>query len=135
MIVVLSDSVCRWLPRISHHSLPMWRIGIQWLAGISLVMLMLPDVGLVHYLVHIATEGIEASQPLKFQRAGTFPNHGREGFRLYWISCCAVLAVSLAALCLVMVNRQRKWTTKKIALFGFITTTLPVIAFCIWYYG
>jgi hypothetical protein len=136
MIVVLSDSVRRWQPQISLRKARLSRIVAKWMLALVLILLMQPDVGMMYYLVHIATAGIEFAHPVRFQRPGAFPDQYQEGFRLFWITSSAVVLLSMAALFLVIANVGQRTRRARLVLgVGFAVTILLIASFCIWYYG
>jgi hypothetical protein len=108
-----------------------------WLLGPILAVLILPDVTLVHFLVHIATRGIEVAQPGALQRVGTFPDHQAEGFQSFWIATAAVAAVIIAAFCLVTINAgtalsRRHKLCCAVSYVAFLSTAAT---YCFWYYS
>jgi hypothetical protein len=137
IMLTLFASLTRWRPqRERRKSLP-WRYLMFFLAGPLIVLLCLPEIGFVHYLVHIATQGIENAQPLAHRRAGEFPEHSAEGFRDFWISLAASVCVFLAAAFLFVANsvlfgRRR---VKAFGITGFVTTIIIVTGYCVWYYS
>jgi hypothetical protein len=134
-IFVLSDSVHSW-----RHDKPVGKnhgwitIGAT-IAGLVFALIVLPDTAMIIYLVHIATQGIEFSHPVRFQRLGLFPDHAAEGYRFFWLSVGAVLCVALAAIALALANVSRLGRNFKIA---FVVLYLGLLAgagaFCGWYY-
>jgi hypothetical protein len=134
-IFVLSDSVYRWRrdrPVGKNHG---WITATTAVAGLVVALIVLPDTAMVCYLVHIATQGIEFSHPVRFQRLGSFPNHAAEGYRLFWLSVSAVLGVALAAIALILANVSRLGRNSKIAFVALcLGLLIGAAAFCIWYY-
>jgi hypothetical protein len=136
VIVVLCDSVSRW----GHPSrtLRMRRGWISLLAvigGVVLALIVLPDAGMITYLVHVATQGIEHAQPFKFQRSGFFPDQRLEGFRFFWLSLIALLAVMFAAIALVASNLEglrKKFVSVLVA--AYFVLLVAAALFCVWYY-
>ena len=136
IIAVLSDSVRRWRTDIPLRRPRISRIFATWMLGVALVILMLPDIGLMYYLVHIATAGIELAHPLRLQRPGVFPDQYQEGFRLFWLTIGVVISLSLAALFLVVANiGQRSRRVRLLLGVGFTVTLSLAAYFCVWYYG
>jgi hypothetical protein len=119
------------------HEKP-WTLVAVWLAGAVIAALILPDLGLVHFLVHIATAGIEFAQPARYQFADGFPDHRAEGYRSFWISMAAAGVVALAILnliALLRVGKSRRNTATMISAGTFCLLLLLVTGYCVWYYG
>ncbi len=138
IIVVLSYSKSRWSPKKpAATGSPWWLTVAAWIAGVALCLIVLPQVTVAHYMVHIATAGIEFVKPFQWQRQGTFPSHELEGYRLLWISVAAVVSVIASCALLVWVTRPRaKRTAIAILAGGSAGLLLSVAAgFDIWYYG
>src|SRR3954469_19247989 len=104
VIVVLINNVERWQRKDSYRKQPAWLTGLVFAIALILLLILLPDTGMIAYLVHVATQGIERAQPARFQRIGVFPDHEREAFRLFWLSVASVVAVAIAAAGLVIAN-------------------------------
>jgi hypothetical protein len=104
---------------------------------VLVVLLMMPDLGLIHYLVHIATAGIEQAQRGVYHRPGVFSNQAEEGFRLFWITTAAVglTFVSLACLAIASGATAAQNVRKRIGVLSFAVLTLLVAAYVSWYYG
>ncbi len=87
IIVVLSVSINRWIGKTNQPAnMGPWKFIVASIISLALVLIILPDRGLIVYLVHIATAGIEHYHPAKFHREGTFPNQQLQGFRLFWLA-------------------------------------------------
>ena len=134
VIIVLIDSIRRW----QQNKRKVQRAWIDVLAAISgllLALLVLPDSGLITYLVHIATQGIERAGPVKFQRPGVFPDQEHEHFQTFWLSLGAVVSIVLAATILSLA-RFIKMTTKRTIAIGiaFLGLLAASAVFCIWFY-
>jgi hypothetical protein len=135
MIVVLSDSVRRWSPHTPPAASNRWRVVFWWILSLAVVAAALPDLGLVAGLVHLATEGIEAGQPVRFSRTGTYPNHQTEGFRSFWITSAALIIGFLAIIFFVLANAVQ---TRRRRLWSLVAFTISITAaggFCVWYYA
>jgi hypothetical protein len=130
IIVVLSESVMRW--SVARRPDPRFMTPIAWMAGVILAILIVPDVALVHWLVHVATEGIERYAPLALQRPGAFPDHSAEGFRLFWLSLGAVGCVVLAAILISPICRT-SGKARFLRIGAYVAFLLPSAAFCAWY--
>jgi hypothetical protein len=136
LIVVLTAQIQRWRRRGARRSRPL-EYFIVCLAGLIIAALLLPDAGLIHFLVHVATSGIEAAQPPSHHWPGGFPDHRAEGFRTFWISVAAAGVVDLAIMNFALLanfglNRRLR------LLVGICGVALPLLAgagFCVWYYG
>jgi hypothetical protein len=111
-------------------------LSIICLAGPLIVLLSLPDLGLVHYLVHIATSGIEAAQPGAVHRLGNFPDQRSEGFRLFWIALTASGVVFLASAFIIFANcaSAERRTLKAFSIGGFLVSLTIAASYCVWYY-
>jgi hypothetical protein len=136
-IVVLSNSLMRWrVPRLASHG-KRWTVTLAWIAGATLAAFVLPDVAIVHFLVHIATQGIEYAIPRAFQRAGVFPDHRAEGFRLFWVSVGAACTAVMAAALLSTLSSDQRHSSKRqwLTIASFLTMLSMSCAFCVWYYG
>ena len=68
LVIVLSVSLLRWRREPLIREKP-WKLVTVWLTGAIIAALILPDIGLIHFLVHVATAGIEFAQPASFQFA------------------------------------------------------------------
>ncbi len=91
--------------------------GSKWLINVIMSVglvgsgiYILTDRTLVPALVHFATDGVEKSHSIEFQRLGVFPHHLAEGFRSYWYATIAAGLV-LSAACFLLVESQasRLW--------------------------
>lgn len=134
ILVVLMSSVSHWRRCNEVQPASRSRNLIGWVIGALLALLILPDVGLITYLVHIATGNIESAQPFVYQRPAEFPDHSKEGFRLFWITIAASGgAVFAAASAAFMIQTQRRMP-RALGLFVFVATLSTVAAYCIWYY-
>jgi hypothetical protein len=135
VIVVLIDCVRRW-QRAKPARYRTWIEPLAWIFGLAFALIVLPDSGLIMYLVHIAIEGIERAAPLRFHRPDVFPNHELEHFQTFWMSFGTVIIVVLALYILAFV-RPAKLTTKRFAAIAVVYLTLIGIsgAYCIWFYN
>jgi hypothetical protein len=133
-IAVLASSNERWRGAVIRKE-RLWVSALAFVAGVIILTLMLRDTGLITFLVHIATQGIEVAQPGRFQRVGTFPDQAKEGFRLFWISASASVAAVVAAAALYLAIAARN---KRGYRFGCLTVYALALAacaaFCVWYY-
>jgi hypothetical protein len=134
IIVVLSNSIeRRRFKPAAKESLCM--TALAFVAGVLILALILRDTGLITYLVHIATQGIERAQQGRFQRVGTFPDQESEGFRLFWLSEAAAIVVVIAAAALLLAMAARDKRRYQIACFAVYWCAITAAAaFCIWYY-
>jgi hypothetical protein len=100
------------------------------------MLLVLPDAGMVQYLVHLAICGIEAAQPARFNRLDTYPDPRADGFRFFWAALGAVSVLALAAVILFAANYFRASRRHVVAcgLAIFVLLTLDIY-FCAWYYA
>jgi hypothetical protein len=135
-IVVFSNSISRWEgPRLDarHRS---WATISAWIAGAALAAIVLPHVAMIHFLVHIATQGIESAIPAAFNRTGVFPDQRAQGFRLFWLSVASGCSIVLAAATLSNLSgdhpRSRRRQGLTIAMF-LVLLPMPCV-FCIWYF-
>jgi hypothetical protein len=137
LILTLMASLTRWRPRREERESLPWRSLIYLLVGPLILLLSLPEIGLIHYLVHIATQGIENAQPLVYRRPGEFPEHSAEGYRDFWVSLAASACVFVAAAFLFVANSasRKRSRVKVLGIAGFIATLLLVTYYCIWYYS
>ena len=134
VIIVLIDCVRRWQrERPSKHR--RWIEPVAWILGLAFALIVLPDSGLITYLVHLATEGIEQATPLKFHRPDAYPNQQLEHFQAFWMSFGAVIAVALTSYILALA-RTTKFTSKRFVAIAAIYAMLVSSsgAFCIWFY-
>jgi hypothetical protein len=132
VIVVLSESVMRW-QAVARRQDARFMTPIVWVTGVILALLVVPDVALVTWLVHLATEGIERYAPLALQRQGAFPDHQAEGFRLFWSSLGVVCCVLLAAILIRPICRtvgKARW----LLIGAYAALVLASAIFCAWYY-
>lgn len=135
VILVLTDSIRRW-QRKNLKPQSGWIALLGSVCGFVLALLILPDSGLIHFLVHVATQGIELAAPLKFQRVGAFPTHQAEHFQLFWLSLGAVIAVVMVASGLALAKNIEFMTKGFIAVIAASFTLLATsAAFCIWFYS
>lgn len=133
IIVVLVDSLRRWR-HTDRRRQSLWTDVLVFILGASLALFYIwPDSGMIVFLVHIATQGIESAQ--RYHRPGVFPNHELEHFRTYWMSLAAVIAVLLAAVLLVR-GRSARLSNAKLFTFTFLYTSLVggAAVFCLWFY-
>jgi hypothetical protein len=134
IVIVLSNSVARWRRNGAGHADPLWRHLAVWSLGIAYALVALPDTGLIQFLVHVATEGIESAQPLFCQRAGVFPDQTKEGFRLFWLCAGSVVCVFISGFLLTTWQRVGG-RTRRIAKIASQLILLPAAVFCIWFYN
>jgi hypothetical protein len=134
MIVMISNSIERWdLKPAAKESMCM--AAMAFLAGVLILALILRDTGLITYLVHIATQGIERAQQGRFQRLGTFPDQESEGFRFFWLSEAAAITVVIAAAALLLAMTTRGKRRYEVSCFAlYLCAITAAAAFCIWYY-
>ena len=134
-IVVFSDSISRWRHPTNARTSRTWVTVPAFISGVVLALLLLPDSGLITYLVHIATQGIEVAQPARFQRVGVFPNQQAEGYRLFWLSLAAAIDIAFAGATLMLANSPGvKRSYAKAALAAFVCSLFAAATFCAWYY-
>jgi hypothetical protein len=106
---------------------------IAWLiTGLALLLIM-PNIGLITYLVHIATQSIENAQPRIYHREGGFLGES-SGFRLFWVATVVVALAFVALVCLISAGRDRQKSAVAPYVAIFIATLTPAAAYCIWYY-
>jgi hypothetical protein len=133
LTVVLTSSLHRFL-RNPDRPQPGWLKAGLWFAATCLALIVLPDLGLIQFLVHIAIAGIEWSQPGDYQRVGVYPDQRADGFVLFWMCAIAEAAIVFSAVTLFSCPNHsvtaRRWSA---AAFG-ILLAVPIV-FCIWYYG
>jgi hypothetical protein len=122
-------------PRRGQFLLPRTRRAAAWLLACALSAVVLLDKSRLYYLVHVATAGIEADQPIHLQRRGTFPDHAREGFRFFWISCLATASVAVNVLALVGVARAVRTGSRwqRPALLMLLAGLGATSGYAIWY--
>jgi hypothetical protein len=134
--VVLSSSIRHF--RSSEHAKPFtqWRPTIAWILSGILILAILPGRTQITYLVHVATAGIEAYQPLALRRPATFPDHYSQHFRLFWLSLGACVSLMIAGMSLVQINHRANQQMSTIcAWVGFCVSLLIVAGFCGYYFG
>ena len=136
MIVVLISSVWQYKIDIARptrlsRSVAAWALGTVWLLA------MLPQFSTIPFLVHTATQSIETAHPLRFHRAGTFPDHQFEGFRTFWITFAATASLFLAGLCCVRatIDRVRGQRASRVLPLLYGTLFVAAAVYCGWYYG
>ncbi len=136
MVAVLFESLSRWRARKPRPAALRDHSALWWVTGVVFALLVLPQVAGIHFLAHLATSGIEANIPLRFQRAGAFPIQATEGFRLTWLSLGAVAAVGIAILLWWYASRTPCATRTKrlLAGAGYVLSLAVAAAFCIWFY-
>lgn len=135
MIVVFTEATFR---RKCAEDAPIqskWISVAAWLSGMVLALIVLPHAAFIHFLVHVATAGIEAGIPSAFQRAGTFPNHQPEGFRIFWISLGATVSVSIAIFLWFSVVIKEPSRTPLLTVVTLIALVLTAATFCVWFFG
>jgi hypothetical protein len=134
VIFVLTESLAHWR-RIKHPRTARPLVAIlSVVAGLILALIVLPDAGMVTYLVHVAVSNIEAVQ--RFHRPNAYPDPRTDGFRFFWLSVCSIGMLCLAAAILFLGNYlrvSRKWILA--GMVGFIGLLTIDIAFCIWFYA
>jgi hypothetical protein len=133
VIFVLTESLARW--RRVRHSRPNrpWAAILAVVAGVILALIVLPDEGLITFLVHVAISNIEAVQ--RFHRPHAYPDPRAEGFRFFWLSVGAVAILCSAAAILFLANYLR-FSRKLVAAGSAIFLGLLAIdvVFCTWFY-
>ncbi len=136
LIVVLSVSLLSW-QRSRQRRPPTWQLLTILFVGAIAAALILPDIGLVHFLVHVATAGIEHAQPAEFKMIGAFPDQRAERFELFCLTMGAQSAVVVAGANLLLANKySAPWGWHALLAIGGYTTSLSIVAaFCVWYYG
>jgi hypothetical protein len=133
-IVVLSDSIQRWKPQKIETRLKRTNT-LAWIAVVILTLIVLPHAGFVVYLVNIATQGIEQSARLSFQRPNVFPNQQLDHYRIFWSSLGAVVAVATAMLLLVSTVNRTLARRGLISLFSISIVLLSAsAAYVAWFY-
>jgi hypothetical protein len=133
-IVVLSDSIQRWKPKRIETRLEREN-ALAWIAVVILTLIVLPHSGFIVYLVNIATQGIEQSARLVFQRANVFPNQQLDHYRIFWRSLAAVVAVASATLLLASTLNRKLARGRLIALFSTCVVLLSAsAAYVAWFY-
>jgi hypothetical protein len=135
MIVVLSEAIRRrTLPTDQYKQSRAITFG-GWLAGTIFALIVLPQAALIHFLVHIATAGIESNITLAYQRLNAFPDHRAEGFRLFWLSTGAAVLIVIAAGSWFWTgqSRQRSRSTWLLWTLGYIAPFIISTVFCVWY--
>jgi hypothetical protein len=137
LIIVLSSSSAHWSAKQFGKVDGQWQVGATWVAGVALAILVIPHAAFVHYLVHIATQGIDSALPHRFQRADVFPNQESDGFRLFWISQMAALAIVAAGAVQVRLNAPRRIHRihRLILILAFVLFIAGAAEYCVWYYG
>ncbi len=136
IIIILAVSVSRFREqnRRKKSSFPL-RLVLSMLAGIALLLVVLPNLGFMSSLVHIATHGIEIAGPIRFHRPETFPDQAAQGFRLFWLSLSTVFAVLLSAVGLAFVCTKTLTSRARFVLTTFCLSLLAASTiFCVWYY-
>jgi hypothetical protein len=136
IVIVLSNSLFRRQPTLDGgKKKPRWRLATAWLMGAFFALIILPDIGLIHFLVHIATHGIDAALPLQHRNASAFPDHQSENFRLFWLSVSSVAALVCSAAGFVAINRFESRRGIMLAIGVYILCLLFATIFCTWYYA
>src|SRR3954470_17612266 len=136
IIVVLSSSIMHF--QSSEHVKPFsqWQSTISWILGGGLILAFLPSRTQIVYLVHVATAGIEAYQPLAFRRPATFPDHYSQHFRLFWLTLGACVSLMIAGMSLVRINyRANQQRSTLGGWIEFCASLLIAAGFCGYYYG
>jgi hypothetical protein len=136
LIVVLSVSLLR-RQQSKQQRPPTWQLLTILFAGAIAAALILPDIGLVHFLVHVAAAGIEHAQPAEFQTVGSFPDLRAERFTLFWLTMAAQGALIVAGANLLLANKYSapcRWRLL-LTIVGYTASLSVAAAFCVWYYG
>jgi hypothetical protein len=128
MTTVILSSIGKWASPAAGGAR---RYAILAVFGTGVSIVALHESGFLYHLVYRALEGIEQSEPLKFQRAGAYPNHAAEGHWFFWTSVLAVGAVFVSALALLAMSRTspRLWSLTILACCQAL-----LIVFGGWYY-
>ncbi|MGD9635250.1 MAG: hypothetical protein AB7G28_25745 [Pirellulales bacterium] len=136
MVVVLAEAIGRrTLPSEQREQSQAIVVG-GWIAAAIFALIVLPQAALIHFLVHVATAGIESNITLAFQRHNAFPDHRAEGFRLFWLSASAAALIVIAAGSWFWAgqSRQGSRSTWLVWTFGFIAPLIASTVFCVWYF-
>ena len=97
VVVVLSACLDQFLGGQPRKPLRRWKFVAVWSSGVVLGLIVLTQSLIIHFLVYVALNGVEASQAAVFQRPGTYPNFQAEGHSLFWVSLAAVVCVAIAS--------------------------------------
>jgi hypothetical protein len=135
VIFVLTESLARWRRTKEPRHARAWVTALSVIAGLILALVVLPNEGLVMYLVHLAVSGVEAYQPGRFQRLGAYPNPRADGFRFFWLSFGAIAILISAAAMLFFANCIRAFRKCRFAsAVVFIVLLTLDVAFCVRFY-
>lgn len=136
LLVVFGEYRHRLLLMAKGTPLRLGKFATLWVAATLLVLLLLPNHQLVHFLVYIAMGGIEAHQPLLYQRLGTYPDHHAEGFWFFYLSFAAVvcLAIGTAIWFWLLCHGRKNSLTQRLAA-GLVVALLGCSSwYAVWYY-
>jgi hypothetical protein len=137
VVVALANSAHRWSTTSLRRERTRWLSIFTASAALLFVLIMLPELAFITYLVHVATAGIEAAQPLAVRRVGTFPDPSQGGFPHFWFSAVAMMGVLVCCPLLLRILRrppESRWISIPVRLLVGVLMTLAV-SFDIWYWG
>ena len=135
MVVALAEATQRRTePPNGRSTARLVEVG-SWIAGTIFALIVLPQNAIIHHLVHLATAGIEAYIPHSYQRLGTFPDHQKEGFRLFWLSVSAVVLVVIAAWSWFRFGGWRGHSRRMqcVRVATFVLPLVYCLVFSVWY--
>lgn len=88
----------------------------------------------IHYLVHIATAGIEYARPVAFQRVGVFPSPAAEGFFTYRVAIASLIGLAGTAAIPLVVARRTARRARVAAWVALLTGSGSLAGYCWWFY-
>ncbi len=113
LIIALRLQLIRRPPGLAPGRLPSMLFAVAAFGSCCiLVALVAGEMSYITFLVHVATNGIDAACDPRFNRTGVFPHHPSEGFFTYWTALLAAVCstATLAAACgACLVKSRTAW--------------------------
>jgi len=117
----------------NSHKVGGWRMPLAVLCSCLLVSLWAAGSLEMHFIFHIATAGIEAQQPLQFQRLGAFPHHALEGYFTYRMAVTAVLGLATTIVAFCVSVRSEKRLVKRLSQCFMAAGIVLLTCFVVWF--
>lgn len=134
IVVVLSATRQRYF---LARETPLLRQGLFLLLGLLLILHAVQDMNCVAFLVHLATSGVEGSQPTRWQRHGTFLPTTADQMQFYWYSVIGAACWFLGSGLWIwgILTKRNHAVRKQIAFFLGFFLLGAATAYCWWYYS
>lgn len=132
--ILLADLPQGIKPATSHRSWQHFALGAAVVLGVATIAAyVIIDRLSVSALVHMAVDGIEKSQAIWKHRPGTYPNHLSEGYRSFWCSVAATIAVLIATCLLLLDLRAGASRRQAIVRTTYLMVVLGIATYVCWF--